>query len=795
MYKSYFKVGWRNLIRNSGYSIINIAGLSVGIAVTLLIGMWVGDELTFNTNHVNYDRIAQVYQHQTYNEIKTQAGVPIPLRSELLTAYKNDFKNVVRTWWISDHILSVEDEKISRKGTFMDPEGLTMFSFHMLKGDYNSLNDPASIVLSESTSKALFGDQDPVNKMLRLDNMLDVMVTGVFKDFPDNSTFHSLKFFSTWDLWMSYNDWLKADEYNWNSEVNTYVELLPTASLEAVSAKIQDIRYNKLDNEQAGLENPQLFLHPMSRWHLYSSWHNGVASGGRIQFVWLFGTIGIFVLLLACINFMNLSTAQSERRSKEVGVRKSIGSLRAHLIFQFLTESFMVVVFSFSVALAFVMIMLPWFNDLAHKRMDIPWTNPYFWIISTGFMLITSLLAGSYPALYLSSIQPLRALKGAFKAHRWASLPRKVLVVVQFTVSIVLMVGTIVVWKQIQFAKDRPIGYDREGLIMIRKNSPAYWGKFNTLKNELKGSGAVLEIAESSSPATETWFSNTGFSWKGKDPNRHDEFSTMAVTFEYGKTMGWEFVQGRDYSTDFSTDSSAVVLNEAAVRFMGLENPIDEEITWKGKKFTVIGVIKDMIMDSPYQPAKQTIFWLNYEDEGKVWINIRMNPTFSTGDAIAKIEEVFQKVIPSVPFDFKFTDQEYALKFANEVNIRKLSSLFSCLAIFISCLGLFGMASFVAEQRKKEIGVRKILGASIPDVWRMLSSEFLVLVGISCLIGIPVASYLLNQWLLNFQYRTTLSWWVFIIVIAGSMGITLLTVSFQTIKAAIANPVKSLRTE
>jgi hypothetical protein len=389
----------------------------------------------------------------------------------------------------------------------------------------------------------------------------------------------------------------------------------------------------------------------------------------------------------------------------------------------------------------------------------------------------------------------LKALKGVFKADRLASLPRKILVVLQFTVSIMLIVGTIVVWKQIQFVKDRPVGYTREGVIMISKTSPEFYGKFNVLRNKLKEADAIVEMAESSSPATESWFTAAGFNWKGKDPNLNDEFATMSVTFGYGKTMGWTFLQGRDYSQEFSTDSSAVILNESAVRFMGLEDPINEEITWKGKKLTVIGVIKDMIMDSPYQQAKQTIFWINYEDEGKVWTNIRINPLISVSEAIARTEKVFQDVVPSVPFDFKFVDQEYALKFSAEERIGKLANLFSVLAIFISCLGLFALASFVAEQRKKEIGVRKILGASIPELWKMLSTDFVLLVIISSAIGIPVAYYLLSQWLQTYQYRTEVSWWVLVATIIGAVTITLCTVSFQIIKAALANPVDSLKSD
>ncbi len=793
MYKSYFRVGWRSLLRNKGYSFINVSGLAVGIAVTMLIGMWMADELTFNTTHKNYDRIAQVYQHQSSNnEVLTTPNAPIPLGQELETSYKSDFKHIVRGWWNASHILSIEDKKTLKTGTFMDPAALEMFTFKMVQGDWSSLNDPASIVLSESTAKALFGDMGAIGKMIRIDNEIDVRVTGVFETFPQNSQFHSLQFLSTWEYWLSSSPWLKPDENNWMSNINVFVEIQPGSTFEAVSSRIRDIKYSKITKEQAAVENPQLFLHPMSKWHLYSTWKNGVESG-TIQFVWLFGAIGVFVLLLACINFMNLSTAQSERRSKEVGVRKAIGSLRRQLIYQFLTESFLIVIFSFLLAIAIVTVALPWFNELAGKDMDTLWTNPYFWAAGVLFILVTSLLSGSYPALYLSSIKPLKALKGILKADRSAALPRKVLVVFQFTVSIVLVVGTIIVWQQIQFGKDRPIGYTRDGLIMIRKNSGEFWGKFDVIRNELKASGAVIDVAESSSPATEVWFTNSGFSWKGKDPNLHDNFATVAVTHDYGKTMGWTFIQGRDYSREFSTDSSGVVLNESAARFMGLENPINEEISWNGKKFKIIGVIRDMIMESPYRAAKQTIFHLDYSTN--VWINIRINPTMSTSQAVGKIEDVFQELLPSVPFDFKFTDQEYALKFASEERIGRLSTLFAILAILISCLGLFAMASFVAEQRKKEIGVRKILGASVAGLWRMLSFEFVSLVAISCAVGIPVSAYFLHQWLQKYEYRMEVSWWVFVATVAGAMAITLVTVSFQTIKAALVNPTKSLRSE
>ncbi len=440
-----------------------------------------------------------------------------------------------------------------------------------------------------------------------------------------------------------------------------------------------------------------------------------------------------------------------------------------------------------------VVLSLPWFNELADKRILIAWGNPWFWWISLGFIVVTSLVAGSYPALYLSSFHPVKVLKGTFKTGRFASLPRKVLVVFQFTVSIILIIGTIIVYQQIQFTKNRPIGYDREGLVMIPMKSPDFSGKFDVLRTALKSAEAIEEMSESLSPVTAVWMNSAGINWKGKDPALQGDFAIFWITHEYGKTVGWKLKEGRDLSREFSTDSSAVILNEAAVKFIGVEDPIGMEITGGGDKYHVIGVVQDMLMQSPYEPIKQAVYVLNYQNVG--WINLKLNPHKSASESIALIESVFKKLIPAAPFEYKFVDEEYGKKFAAEERVGKLSSVFAVLAILISCLGLFGLASFVAEQRTKEIGVRKVLGASVLNLWKMLSKDFVILVVISCIIAIPTANHYLQNWLKTYEYHTEISWWIFVAGATGALAITLLTVSYQAIKAALMNPVASLRSE
>ncbi len=797
MLKNYLKIAFRNLTNHKIYSFINITGLAVGMAVAILIGLWIYDELSYNQYHEHYADLAQVMQNQTFNgEVNSQDAIPRPLEKVLRNTYGEDFKYLSMATWPMDHILAYQDKKLSKTGNFTQVDFPEMLSLKMIHGTRYGLKNPNSILLSASTAQALFGNENPLNQTLKLDNKSTVKVTGVYEDLPYNTYFKYLAFIAPWDLYVNTQAWVRnsADSWDGNS-FQMYAQIAPETDMKTVSEKIKRA---KLDNASDLKKfNPEIFLQPMSNWHLYSKFEQGVVVGGRIQYVWMFGVIGVFVLLLACINFMNLSTARSERRAKEVGVRKVSGSVKGQLIRQFLSESLLTAFLAFLLSLLLVELALLFFNDLADKKMSLPWANPLFWGISLGFTFLTGLISGSYPAFYLSSFHPVRVLKGTFRAGRYAALPRKVLVVVQFSVSITLIIGTMIVYRQIQFTKDRPIGYNQEGVISILIQSEDYLGKINVLEKELKDRGAITAISQSSGPITGIWSNNGGFEWPGKDPNLDGGFATVWVTHDFGKTIDWQIKEGRDFSKDFATDSTAIIVNEAAVEFMNLENPVGTPVKRDNGEgidnYRIIGVVKNMIMESPYEPIRQMVYFLSYDRAS--WINLRLHPEQSARKSLASIEEVFTKIIPSAPFEYEFVDENFADKFESEERIGKLAGFFAGLAILISCLGLFGLTSFMAEKRSKEIGIRKVLGATVYSLWRLLSKDFVQLILVSCLVAIPLAYYLLNGWLENYTYRTEISWWIFGIAILGALLITLITVSYQAIKAATLNPVKVLKEE
>ncbi len=793
MLKNYFVIAWRNLLKSKIYSAINIVGLATGMAVAILIALWIWDELSFDNYYKNHQEIAQVMTTQTFNgQTGTGEAVAEPLGNELRTKYGSDFKAVSMASWNFGHILAAGEKKISASGMWVEPVFPTMFSLNMIEGNIHALNDPSSILLCASIAKTLFGSADPLNKMIKLDNRFDFKVAGVYEDFPRNTTLHDTRILLSWDKYITTENWLKEAKTQWgNHSWQCFVQVTDHNNMAKTSEKIKKASMIHLKAAEDGVE--ELVLQPMDNWHLRNEFKNGKLAGGRIQFVWLFGIIGVFVLLLACINFMNLSTARSEKRAKEVGIRKTVGSIRLQLIKQFLTESILVAFLALLIALVLVLALIPFFNGLSDKAIHLPGANIYFWLFLMAFTLFTGIISGSYPAFYLSGFEPIKVLKGTFRVGRFASLPRKILVVIQFSISIALIIGTLIVYRQIQFAKDRPVGYEREGLITIMMNTPDLFGHYDAIRNDLLTTGEIENMAESSSPSTGVWSNNIGFSWAGKDPNSLPLFGTVAMTYDFGKTIHWQIKEGRDFSRSFLTDSTAMIMNESAVKLVGIKNVIGMIVKWDTTPHQVVGVIKDMVMESPYEPVKPTFFFLN-----PGWANVvtvRLKPTTTIQKGLAKVETVFKKYNPSAPFEYKFTDEEYARKFEDEKRIGNLSTFFAILAVFISCLGLFGLASFVAEQRTKEIGVRKVLGASVFNLWQMLSKDFVNLVIISCAIAIPIAWYFLHQWLMKYPYRTEISLWIFVLAGLGAMCITLLTVSYQAIKAALMNPASSLRTE
>ncbi len=800
MIKNYIKTAWRNLIRNKASAAINIGGLAVGMAVAIVIGLWIRNELSVDTCFSNRDRIAAVYENAVVNnETQTNGGSALPLAPALRQAYGQAFKHVIITSYDGNHLLTCNGKTIVQIGNFMEPAITDMLSLKMLEGSAGSLNDPSSVLLSQTAAKAVFGDADPLNKVITIDKKMNAKVTGIYQDLPKNSSFSDLSFIAPWQ--MLANDQHYATKFSnpWGASwFQTFVQLADNADMDKASAKIKDVKLDALNathNSDARFKSA-LFLYPMNRWYLYDQFKNGVNTGGKIQYLWLFGLIGVFVLLLACINFMNLSTARSEKRAKEVGIRKAIGSVRSSLITQFYSESLLIAVLAFVLSLLLVQVCLPAFNQLAGKEMTIPWNSPLFWALGIAFCLFTGLIAGSYPALYLSSFSPVKVLKGSFRVGRWAAIPRKVLVVIQFTVSAVLIIGTIVVFRQIQFAKNRPVGYSRNNLVNIVLQTNDINKQYQSFRNDLLASGLVTGVAASESEITQMNITNGGITWSGKDPGLQENFTSMSITSDFGRTLGWEIVAGRDFDAAYLSDSSGFIINETAVKFMGFKHPLGEDVMWGGKTYKIIGVVKDMVNQSAYDASQPELFYLpRFGFDQLTNIDIKINPSVSAHEAIDKIAAIFKKYDPSTPFAYQFLDQDYAAKFDNEEHIGKLSTCLAALAIFISCLGLFGMASFMAEQRIKEIGVRKVLGASVFNLWRLLSRDFVVLVAISLLIATPVAYYLMHHWLQNYPYRTAMAWWIFAVTAVAAVLITLATVSYQSIRAALTNPVKSLKNE
>ncbi|GAB4020823.1 ABC transporter permease [Spirosoma koreense] len=789
MLRNYFKIAWRNIWKNKTFSFINILGLALGMACSLSIMVWVQDELRMDRFHSNDSRLYRVMENQHYTGVvNTFASTPGVLAENIVKDFP-EIQMASQMLWEERPLFTVGNTFEKEKGRYVQGDFLTMFSFPLREGDpRTALKRPDGLVISQKLADKYFKGQNPIGKTVRIDNKDDVMVTGILADIPEAS---SLKF----DFLMNYDRWQKANKWakEWsNNGPRCYVLLAPNVSVDKVNAKIKN--YVKTKNKDSNVE---LFLQNYGESYLYSNWDAGKQNGGRIEYVRIFSIVAIFILAIACINFMNLATARSVKRAREVGVRKVVGAYRNSLMGQFLGESMLITLLSLVFSVLIVLLILPVFNSLTDKHLSLDFSNPTFLLLLVALATLTGLVSGSYPALFMSSLDPIVILKGGLRFKASATFFRKGLVVLQFGLSIMLILGTIVVYRQIQFIQTKNLGYQRENLLYLPLEGDLQ-KNFQAFRQELEKKPGIRSVTCAQSDPLEVGSSTQGVKWPGKDTTQLMLFSQNAISYDYIKTMGIRLLDGRDFSPEFSTDTSNYLINEASARKMGYKDPVGKEMTMWNKKGKIIGLMKDFHYNSLHNAIEPLILHLQrgISDTTNNWGSILVRTQAGqTKQAVASMEEVFKKFNPRFPFKYNFTDQEFANLYKAENTVSKLSSYFAFLAIFISCLGLFGLAAFTAEQRTKEIGIRKVLGASVTNLVGMLSKEFIQLVLLAALIAFPLGWYFLSGWLEKYAYRIDLAWWHFCVALIVAVLIALFTVSFQSIKAALMNPVKSLRTE
>ncbi|PHN06761.1 ABC transporter permease [Flavilitoribacter nigricans] len=792
MLKSYLKIALRGLVKHRVYSLINISGLAVGMAVALLIGLLIHYEFSYNRFLSGYDQSYQIYVNESVEgAIESSNAVPLPVANALRNNIPG-IRYVAECDWMQRHGLMVGEQKLYLSGASVGGDFLKIFRFPLLQGHAETaLSDPYSIILTARTARALFGDEDPMGKSVRYDNRFDLQVTGVMGNIPSNSSFY-FQYLVPFSLYEQSAGWVRASRTQWeNYSFQIYAALDPNASREQVSSRIRDLIQ---DNSEGKVNfEPELGLYPFKDWHLYNEFENGQPSGGYIDYLQMFGLIGLLVLILACINFTNLATARSEKRAKEVGVRKAIGSKRKHLVTQFLVESFLITSLAAVLSLILVYAILPFFNDLANVRIQFPLDQPLFWIVLLVYTTLTALMAGSRPAWYLSSFQAVKVLKGKITTGRGTSRGRKILVLLQFSSSIALIIGTMVIYRQINYVQQRPVGYDQERLMMTRMTDDLN-DNYQVLRNEMLQSGVVESVAWGSSPITSIFSRIEVEHWPGKTGDTPaGGIAFIRVTEDYFNTLGIQLLQGRNFHPDWQSDSTSLIINRAAADRFGLEDPVNQTITLQGgDQGTIVGLVEDALMISPYDPVVPTVFAHGQWGASMLY---RLRPEVNTQQAIATLSVLFNRHNPTFPYEYEFVDDTYAQKFRLEVLVGKLAAIFAALAIFVSCLGLFGLATYLAEQRRKEIGIRKVLGASLSQIWLLLSREFIGLILLSCIIAVPIALYFIQRWLAQYTYRIDIGPGEFIIAGLGAVLITLITISFQAIRAGRERPVESLRVE
>ncbi|MBE9586884.1 ABC transporter permease [Mucilaginibacter sp. JRF] len=784
MFKNYLKIAWRNLVRNKGFAFTNLLGLTIGITCAMFIFLWVKDELSFDKFNKGYDRIYQTVATRNFtNNVFTDENMVFPLATELQTGYPN-IEHAAVTTQTQSNLFDLKNTKLKRDVLYVNEAFLDVFTWKFVKGNAKqALKYPSSIVITESFATAFFGDADPLNKVLKMNSDQSVKVSAVIADPPGNST---VRFDALIPINYSSPE-AKRDMTEWvNSSWRVYVQVKSGTTEAEVGRIVTSVMKKHNPNEKVST----YFAYPMSKWHLYHDFKDGKNVGGMIEYVRLFSIVALVILLIACVNFMNLSTARSEKRAKEVGIRKTLGSDRKQLVLQFFAESLILAVIAFILSVILVVVLMPMFNQLVDKKLVLNFGEPKLWLGALGIILFTGLTAGSYPALYLSSFNPVKVLKGSILVGRGAVIPRRVLVVGQFVMSILLISSTIIIYQQIQHVKSRDTGYNANNLIMLPATGSAN-RNYDVIKNELMQTGLIRAVNRTFSPITNIWWLSGGPDYAGKPAGEQIIFSGMYTDVNFSKTLGVKILQGRDF-VGTPADTSNMLLNKAAVEAMGMKNPVGMKMNYGASVYTVIGVTDNIVMTSPYEAVRPM---MTYYGNNLNIINIRLNDGVQPQKALASIKAVYNKYSPDDLFEYDFADQQYGEKFYTEELIGRVTNIFAGLAIFICCLGLAGLASFTIEKRFREIGIRKVLGASVKQVIMLISTEFLKLVALAFVIAVPVTWYLMHNWLQKYAYHVDMSIWVFGFVGACIMLLTLGVVSLNTFKAATSNPVKSLRSE
>jgi len=789
MLKNYFHVAWRNFRNNKLFSLINITGLAFGITCGLLILLWVRDERSIDNAQVNGNRLYILYERQ-YVDNKIDAGYYTPglLATELkkkipeienAVGYKRSVKTTFET----------RDKILKEDGAWADEDYFKMFSYPLLEGNpQTALKSPLSIAISNKMALAFFGSaSDAMGKTIRYKNRKDFTISAVFADLPSN-VWQKFDFLLNWTALVEDNEWLK----DWrNNSPQTYIMLRRDADPRLVGKKLTRFldAYNKSQSASFRIE---LDMQRFGDTYLHSNFVNGQFEGGRIQYVWLFSLVALFIILIACINFMNLTTARSVRRSKEIGIRKVSGAFRSSLIRQFLGEAIFVTFLSVLLSVFLANIFLPLFNQLTGKQINIPFTSYGYWLFLAVLTLFIGLVSGSYPALFLSSFNPVQVLKGPLKFRRDNIFFRKGLVVFQFVLSIILIISTIYISKQVDYVQHLNLGYDRENLLYIPMEGDLS-EHYNLFKQEALKTAGIKSVSRVSDEPTSIDNATASVVWDGKDPNTSPMFVTISAGYDFVQTMNLRLLEGRDFSREYAGDSSAYLVNEEALKILNYKNPVGRNLSLWDQKGVIVGVLKDFHFTSLHDAIKPLIVHAGETDNGRT-ILVRTSPG-QTKQAIHGLEKICKTLNPQFPFSFSFSDEEYQKLYKSEEIVSRLSNYFAVLAIFISCIGLLGLAMFTAEQRTKEIGIRKVLGANLVSLFTLLSGEFITLVILAMFIASPVAWWAMHAWARDFAYRTPMEWWVFIFAGGITLFITLLTVSFQAIKAAIVKPVITLRTE